>query len=101
MEKTSAIDILRAMRESELYLHGDPSGKVPLFLLPLRPWRRSRFGLPKVKPLEPKAQYCAELLEHGYIEAMTAGVESGDRRFQVSEKGRVLLLDLDRRKGSI
>src|SRR5476651_2183640 len=76
MEKTGAVDILRTMSERELYLHGDPTGQVPLFLLPLRPWRRVK--LPKVKPVETKAQYCAELLKHVLIEPMTAGVESGD-----------------------
>jgi|GEM_PF-2849881 hypothetical protein len=99
MEKTGAVDILRTMSERELYLHGDPTGQVPLFLLPLRPWRRVK--LPKVKPVETKAQYCAELLKHVLIEPMTAGVESGDRRFRISEKGRALLLDLDGRKDSI
>jgi hypothetical protein len=99
MEKTGVLDILRAMGERELYLHGDPSGQVPLFLLPMRPRRRA--GLPKAKPLEAKVEYCAELLERGLIEPMTAGVATGDRRFRISESGRALLLDLDRRKGSI
>ena len=99
MEKTGVIDLLYATRENELYLHGDLSGQLPLFLLPLRPWRRVK--LPKLEPVEAKAQYCEELLKHGLIEPMTAGVESGDRRFQISEKGRALLLDLDRGKDSI
>ena len=71
MEKAGAIHILRTMSECELYLHGDPSGQVPLFILPLRPWRPGK--LPKVKPVETNAQYCAELLEHGFIEPMTVG----------------------------
>ena len=85
----SAIGILRAMSEGELYLHGDPSGQVPLFLLPSRLRRRSK--LTKVKPVEAKAEYCAELLRHGLIEPRTAGAESGVRLFHVSEKGRELL----------
>lgn len=82
--------ILWAMSEGELYLHGDPSGQVPLFLLPSR--LRRGVKLPRAKPVEPKAQYCAELLKHGLIEPMTADAESGIRRLQISKKGRDLLM---------
>jgi hypothetical protein len=80
-----AIGILRRMSESELYLQGDPSGLVPLFLLPLRPWRRVKLRV--AKPIEATAQHCAELLDDGLIEPITTGVQSGDRRFQISKKG--------------
>jgi hypothetical protein len=95
MEKTGVIDLLRAMCANELYLFGDPSGYVPLFLLPLR--LRRPAGRPKLRPVEAVAQYCAELLDRGLIESMTAGVASGDRRFQISDRGRDLMLSLDRR----
>jgi hypothetical protein len=98
MEKTGLIGVLRTMGERDVYLHGDPSGQVPLFLLPLRPRRRVK--LPKAEPVEARAEYCAELLKRGLIEPMTAGVAFGDWRFRISDSGRALLLDLDRRKGS-
>ena len=94
MKKTGVICLLWTVGVGELCLLGDPSDEVPLFLLPLRLRRRVR--LPNVGPVEAKAQYCRELLERGLIEPMTAGAESGDRRFQISGKGCAVVMRLRR-----
>jgi hypothetical protein len=101
MPSDGAINILKTISERELCLHGDPSGPIPLFPLPLRPpgsrprnsneveWRAHR-----VSPVDYSARLCAELLAQGLVEPMTPGAERGDRRFQISNKGHALLLAL-------
>lgn len=102
MPSNGAINILQTISERELCLHGDPSGSIPLFPLPLRPpGRRPRnsndvewLAHRGVSPVDYAARLCAELLAHGLVESMTPGAERGDRRFQISNKGHALLLAL-------
>jgi hypothetical protein len=77
------------MIERQLDLFGDPSGRIPLYLLQRSPRLRRRFL--NVMPVEPKARDCAELLQHGLIEPVTDGFNSGKRRFQPSSRGFALL----------
>lgn len=96
MHSVAEINILRRIDESELYLQGDPAGQLPLFALPLRRMRNRKGGLVQQSAtvVDYAARHCAKLLKHGLIEPMTAGADAGDRRFQISEKGQVLLRDL-------
>ncbi len=95
MYSVGEINILRRMDERGLCLYGDPAGQVPLIAVPL-PAKRSSKGEPvqyAATVVDYAARHCADLLKHGLIESMVAGVDTGDRRFQMSEKGRALLRD--------
>src|SRR5437867_11779788 len=80
-----AIQILKFMGDNRFFLHGDPSGKLPLIFLPEDIIRRGHHQ--KASPIA-DPRYCQELLDRGLIgSASGSEVNSGDRRFTLSDAG--------------